>query len=341
MDDGPAGDNIGSIILFIILIVLSAYFSGTEISLASVNRIHMMSKASKDSKGAKRVLWVLDNFDEALSVLLIGNNIVNIGCATLATTIALVSFGSQWVAVATAIATVVIFIFGEILPKCFARACNEKFAELASLPLVALMKILKPVSFALTAITTLVSKPFKKHNDNQVTMTEEELSDIVENIAEEEDFDQEKGELMKSALHFSQASASDVMTPWDEVEYISVALKTPEILKIVKNSIHSRIPVTDRKGNIRGVLQIRKFLKAYMKHKNNVIIASIIDYPYYVDEHMPIDEVLTEMSNHRRNLSFVKNTNGEVIGIVSVEDILEELVGEIYDENDVGGADNE
>ena len=269
MDDGPAG----SIILFVILIVLSGYFSGTEISLASVNRIHMMSKASKDSKGAKRVLWVLDNFDEALSVLLIGNNIVNIGCATLATTIALGSFGAQWVAVATAIATVVIFIFGEILPKCFARACNEKFAELASLPLVALMKILKPISITLTALTTLISKPFKKHSDNQVTMTEEELTDIVENISEEEDFDEEKGELMKSALHFSQSFAGDVMTSWDEVETISIALKTPEILKVVKNSVHSRIPVTDRKGNIRGILQIRKFLKAYMKHKNNVIIA--------------------------------------------------------------------
>lgn len=337
MDDGPAG----SIILFVILIVLSGYFSGTEISLASVNRIHMMSKASKDSKGAKRVLWVLDNFDEALSVLLIGNNIVNIGCATLATTIALGSFGAQWVAVATAIATVVIFIFGEILPKCFARACNEKFAELASLPLVALMKILKPISITLTALTTLISKPFKKHSDNQVTMTEEELTDIVENISEEEDFDEEKGELMKSALQFSQSFAGDVMTPWDEVETISIALKTPEILKVVKNSVHSRIPVTDRKGNIRGILQIRKFLKAYMKHKNNVIIASIIDYPYYVDEFMPIDEVLTQMSNHRRNLSFVKGENGTVIGIVTVEDILEELVGEIYDENDVGGADDE
>lgn len=336
MDDGPAG----SIILFVILIVLSAYFSGTEISLASVNRIHMMSKASKDSRGAKRVLWVLDNFDEALSVLLIGNNIVNIGCATLATTIAL-GIGPKWVAVATAIATVVIFIFGEILPKCFARACNEKFAEIASAPLVVLMKILKPISLTLTALTTLISKPFKKHSDNQVTMTEEELSDIVENIAEEEDFDEEKGELMKSALHFSESVARDVMTPWDEVETISVALKTPEILNLVKNTVHSRIPVTDRKGNIRGILQIRKFLKAYMKHKNNVIIASIIDYPYYVDEYMPIDEVLTEMSNHRRNLSFVKGENGAVIGIVSVEDILEELVGEIYDENDVGGAEDE
>lgn len=334
MDDGPAG----SIILFVILILLSGYFSGTEISLASVNRIHMMSKASKGQKSAERVLFVLDNFDEALSVLLIGNNIVNIGCATLATTIAL-DIGSQWVGLATAIATVVIFIFGEILPKCLARACNEKFAELASLPLKVLMVVLKPLSITFTVLSALVSKPFKKHTEAQVTMTEEELTDIVENISEEEDFGEEKGELMKSALKFSNSTAGEIMTPWEETETISLALKTPEILKIVKNSVHSRIPVTDRKGNIKGILQIRKFLKAYMRSKNhNVIIAGIIDYPYYVNEDEAIDDVLTEMSNHRRNLSFVKNGAGEVIGILTVEDILEELVGEIYDENDVGGA---
>ena len=333
MDDGPAV----SIILFIILIVLSGYFSGTEISLASVNRIHMISKASKGKRSAKRVLWLLDNFDEALSVLLIGNNVVNIGCATLATAITL-HLGAYWVTVATVVATVVIFIFGEILPKSVARSCNEKFAEFASLPLIVLMKILKPVSIMFTALSTLVSKPFKAKAENQVTMTEEELTDIVENISEKDGFDEEKGELMKSALEFSSSTAGEVMTPWDKVEHISVALKTPEILKILKKSIHSRIPVTDRKGNIKGVLQIRNFFKAYMKNPKMVILASIIDYPYYVDADEPIDDVLTEMSNHRRNLSFVRGKDGEVVGILTVEDILEELVGEIYDENDIGGA---
>lgn len=333
MDDGPAG----SIILYAILIVLSGYFSGTEISLASVNRIHMMSKASKGQKSAERVLWLLDRFDEALSVLLIGTNILHIGCATIATAITM-HYGAQWVTVATLVTTVLIFIFGEILPKNLARACNEKFAEIASLPLVIMMKVLKPLAITFTSFSALISKPFKKRTENQVTMTEEELTDIVENIAEEEDFDEEKGELMKSALHFSDSCVYDVMTPWEEVESISIALKTPEILKVVKKSAHSRIPVTDRKGNIKGILQIRKFLKAYTKHKNNVIIASIIDYPYYVNENEAINDVLTEMSNHRRNLSFVKNGDGAVVGIVTVEDILEELVGEIYDENDVGGA---
>ena len=336
MDDSPAGN----IILFAILITLSAYFSGTEISLASVNRIHMISKASKGQKSAKRVLYILDNFEEALSVLLIGNNIVNIGCATLATAIT-APLGAYWVTVSTIIATVVIFIFGEILPKCLARACNEIFAEISSYFLVILMKVLKPLSIMFTTLTALVSKPFKKHAENQVTMTEEELNDIVENISGEDGFDEEKGELVKSALHFSNSTAKDIMVQWDDVQKICTSSKTPQILEILKNSVHSRIPVIDRKGNVKGILQMRKFLKSYMKYQNNVILASILDYPFYVNADLPIDDVLTQMSNHRRNLSFVRDGEVKVIGILTVEDILEELVGEIYDEDDIGGADND
>ena len=337
VDDSPAG----SIILFILLILGSAYFSGTEISLASVNRIHMMSRASNGVKSAKRVLYILDHFDEALSVLLIGNNIVNIGCATLATVIATQIWGTKAVTVSTVVTTVVIFIFGEMLPKCLAHACNERFAEVSSASLLLLMRVLKPVAFLFTSLTKFISKPFKKHTENQVTMTEDELNDIVENISEEDGFDEDTGKLVKSALKFSNSKTADVMVPWDEVQKISTALKTPQILKIVKQSVHSRIPVVDRDGNVKGILQIRKFFKAYTKFKHNVILASVIDYPYYVNSSSHIDEVLTELSNHRRNLAIVRDDNGQVCGILTVEDILEELVGEIYDEDDAGGADND
>lgn len=336
MDDSPAG----SIILFVLLMLCSGYFSGTEISFASVNRIHMMSKASNGDKSAERVLKILDNFDEAISVLLIGNNIVNIAMATIATVIATELWGVKAVTTSTVVTTVLIFIFGEMLPKCFAHSCNEKFAQTVSGSLMVLMKLLKPFSFLFTAISTLVSKPFKKHTENRVTMTEDELTDIVENISVEDGFDEDTGELVKSALRFSNSKAGDVMVPWDDVQKISMMLKTPQILEIVKESVHSRIPVIDRKGNLKGILQIRKFLKAYTKQKN-VILASVLDYPYFVDFNEPIDEVLTEMSNHRRNLAIVRDDDGEIAGILTVEDILEELVGEIYDEDDMGGNDNE
>ena len=337
MDDSPAG----SIILFVLLLICSAYFSGTEISLASVNRIHMMSRADKGIKSAKRVLKILNNFDEALSVLLIGNNIVNIGAATLATVIATDIWGVKAVSVSTVVTTVIAFIFGEMLPKSLAHACNERFAEFVSGSLLLLMKLLKPLSITFTALSVAVSKPFKKHTENQVTMTEEELTDIVENISEEDGFDEDTAGLVKSALHFSNSVASDVMVPWEDVQKISTVYKTPQILEIVKNSVHSRIPVIDRDGNLKGILQIRKFLKTYMKLNHNVILASVMDYPYFVSADKPIDEVLTEMSNHRRNLAIIKNADGKIVGILTVEDILEELVGEIYDEDDIGGADSD
>lgn len=340
MDDSPAGSII-YVILFVLLILGSAYFSGTEISLASVNRIHMMSSASKGVKSAKRVLKILDNFDEALSVLLIGNNIVNIGCATLATVITTKLWGNGAVAITTVVTTVVIFIFGEMLPKSFAHSCNEKFAQASSGILLGLMKLLKPFSILFTAISKLIAKPFKRHTENQVTMTEDELCDIVENISEEDDFDEDTGKLVKSALRFSNSKAEEVMVPWDTVKKISTVDKTPQILEIIKNSVHSRFPVIDRNGNVKGILQIRKFLKAYNKQKHNVILASVMDYPYFVNANTPIDEVLAEMSNHRRNLAIVRGEEGKVIGILTVEDILEELVGEIYDEDDVGGVSDE
>ena len=297
MDDSPAG----SIIFFALLIIASAYFSGTEISLASVIKIHMMSRASKGNKGAERVLRILDNFDEALSVLLIGNNIVNLSASSLTTSL----------------------------------------GEVASFPLLFLMKLLKPLSAFFTAISSAVASPFKKHAEEQVTMTEDELQDIVENISEEDGFDEDTGRLVKSAMKFSSSSAREVMVPWEQVLTIRTSLKTAQVLEVVENSVHSRIPVVDREGNIKGILQIRKFLKAYTKFKSNVILASVMDYPYYVNADAPIDELLTEMSNHRRNLAVVKDAEGKVLGIITVEDILEELVGEIYDEDDAGGDENE
>ncbi len=329
----------GSIILYILLIVGSAYFSGTEISLASVNRIHLMSRASKGSKAAERALYILDNFDEALSVLLIGNNIVNIGCATLSTFVATHLWGLSSVPAATAFTTVIIFVFGEMLPKSFAKSCNERFAEMASGTLLLLMRLLKPLSFIFTSISAAVSKPFTKNIEAEVTMTEDELYDIVENISEEDDFDEDKGRLVKSALDFSNATVEQILVPWGNVEKIYMNMKTAQILELIKESVHSRLPVIDRRGNVKGILQIRNFIKAYISRGHNVILSSVIDYPYFARRDISIDDLLTDMSNHRRNLAVIKDDDGGIMGIVTIEDILEELVGEIYDEDDIGRED--
>ncbi|MBP3706411.1 MAG: DUF21 domain-containing protein, partial [Clostridia bacterium] len=298
-------DDPGSIILYLALLVSSAYFSGTEISLASVNRIHIMSMSAKGSKAADRVLSILDNFDEALSVLLIGNNIVNIGCATLTVVIVndIWKNSATAISIATVATTIIIFIFGEMLPKCFARSCNEKFALYAAGILLVLMKFLKPFSIFFTALSRAVSKPFKSISQSDVTVTVDELHDIVENISDEDDFDEEKGKLVKSALHFSNATVDQILTAWDDVLKIQTSMKTSEILEIIKTTRHSRIPVVDRRGNVKGILQIRKFIKSYLKSGHNVVLSSVIDYPYFVKSNIIIDDLLSDMSNHKRNLA--------------------------------------
>ncbi len=327
-----------SILLYIALIFCCAYFSGTEIALASVNRIHILSMSSKGIKGADKVLKVLDNFDDALSTLLVGNNIASVSIATISVVIATEIFGKNSVSVVTVVTSFIIFLFGEMLPKSFARSCNEKFALKTAGVLLVLMKIFKPITVLLSFISDFASKPFKKKAEENVTLTQEELKDIVENISENEDFDKETGELVKSALKFSDATVDEILVKWEDVLKIKSNMKTKDILNLIKSTGHSRIPVVDRNGELKGILQIRKFLKAYLNRKHNIVLASVLDYPYYAKNDIPIDDLLTQMSNHRRNLAVIKDKEGNIEGIVTVEDILEELVGEIYDEDDKAGA---
>ncbi|MCQ2450174.1 MAG: CBS domain-containing protein, partial [Clostridia bacterium] len=224
----------------------------------------------------------------------------------------------------------------EMIPKCFARSCNEGFALNVSGSLLVLMKLLKPLSWFFTRLSKAVSAPFIKRAEPEVTMTVGELHDIVENISPEDGIDAETGELVRSALRFSDRTTGEVMVPWQSVQTVSVGMKTPQILEVVQQSAHSRLPVIGRDGSVRGILQIRRFMHAYIKN-HQVVLASVMDYPYYIKPDIPIDDALTQMSNHRRNLAVVKSEAGEILGILTVEDILEELVGEIYDENDVGG----
>ena len=337
MDD--PGSSIALLIFYFCMVLFCGYFAGSETALSSVNRIHIMSYSDNGDRRAKKVLYLLDNFDEALSTLLIGNNIVNIACTTAAVVIIERAVGTAETAsaasVATLITTVLLFFIGEMLPKCYARYCNESFSKAIAPSLIVLMKVLKPLSLFFTLLSKAASAPFEGRIEPEVTVTEDELQTIVDNISEEDDFDKETHELVKSALKFSDKTAREIMVPWDEVTKIEYGTKISEIPSIIKSTSHSRIPVMSREGEVRGVLQIRKFLRAYFKN-DRVILASVMDYPYYVKPDANIDDLLTELSNHRRNLAIVKRGN-TLLGVITIEDILEELVGEIYDEEETGG----
>lgn len=337
MDD--PGSSISLLVFYFCMILFCGYFAGSETALSSVNRIHIMSHTDNGDKRAKRVLYLLDNFDEALSTLLIGNNLVNIAATTAAVLIAkraLESFSdSSSASVATVITTVLLFFLGEMLPKCYARYCNESFSKAVAPSLIFLMKVLKPLSLFFTFLARTVSSLFKSGSQPEVTVTEDELQAIVENISEEDDFDKDTHELVKSALKFSDKTAKEIMVPWEEVTKIEAGTEISKIPEIIKSTSHSRIPVMTRAGDVRGILQIRKFLRAYIKNRR-VILASVMDHPYFVKPDVNIDDLLTNLSNHRRNLAIVKRGD-RLLGVITIEDILEELVGEIYDEEETGG----
>ncbi len=328
MDDGSP---IGFLLLIVFLILASAFFSASETALASVNRIRIKSLSENDDKRAKRVLYILDHFDQALTTILIGNNIVNISCASAATVMATRLWGLSAVTVTTIVVTLVLFLFAEALPKRFAIVCSERIALAISGSILFLMKLLTPIAKGFSVISNAASKPFRKKTVAP-TVTEDELYDIMETVAAEGALDEEKTGLMQSALEFSGTTARDVLTPWADVVRLSVAMEENEILRIVCDCTHSRLPVVDVHGAVIGILQIRKYLKAHLK--GHAPLMKIADPPQFIDADMPIDDLLPLMSAHKTQLALVRDTKEHTLGVVSVEDILEELVGEIYDEED-------
>lgn len=341
MDDSP----VRYLIAFIFLLILSGYFAGAEIALASVNRIRLANRAEDGDRGAKRVVYILDNFDKALTTLLIGNNIAHIAFATLATLFTYSLFKDAEsipdiaVPISTVISTVIVFLVGEMIPKSFAKACNESFAYFISGSLIVLMKVLTPVSFIFSAFSKLASAPFKRKAGEAPTVTEDELYDIIETYVEENDIDKETEELVQNAIEFSESTVKEIMTPWDKVIFINENDPADKVAQIIRQSTFSRLPVVNDDGDVVGTLSIRSFLKRYLKNPD-ISVRNIMANAEFISDTMPVDDVLTTLSSERTHFAYVRQ-NHKVIGIVTVEDILEELVGEIYDEEEsVGGEVN-
>ncbi len=336
MDDGSP---LGYLIAAAVLIVLGGWFAGVETSLASVNKIRMLSYADDGDRRAKRVLYILDHFDKALTTLLIGNNVMHLSCASLTTLYAQRTWGSRAISAVTMVTTLLVFFFSEMIPKSFAKACSEKFALASAGPLYLLMQVLTPVSFLFTRLTSLLEKPFTGEEDEEaeLTVTEDELKEIIENIDEEDEIDADTGDLVKSAMAFSETQVRDIIVPWEQVITLRTGMSRAEILAIHEENHFSRYPVLNGAGKLIGILQIRKYLRAAAGNRRRIPLASLTDRTKLVDVNMPIDDLLQTLSGSRLHLAVVLDEKGDYLGIVTVEDILEELVGEIYDESDEGG----
>ena len=327
------------IALFVVFLCFSAYFSGTECGFSGMNKIRIKAKAEEGDKRAKTAMYISNNYERALTTLLIGNNIVNIAAASVATLIATRLFGSSSTVtvLCTVVTTLIVFLFGEMTPKAFATDRTETTCIATAKSLRFFMKLFYPFatffSWISSGLTRLISRFLKK--EEEPSFTEEELYDIIDTIEKEGVMDEEQGDLFKSALDFSDTRAQDVMTMRDDICAIDVNTPNEQMLEYIRNTNHSRLPVYRGSiDNIIGVLQIRHFLRAYMKNPK-VRLRTLLMPCYKVQPKAMIDELLDEMRQHKFYLGVVSDEDGTTLGLVTIEDFLEELVGEIWDEDDV------
>ena len=321
-------------IIAIVLLFCAAYFAVTETAVASASRVKIKTLADKGNVRARRGLYVLDEFDRVISTLLICTNIVHISIATLVTVAVTRTWGLSAVSISTIVTTVVVFFAGEMLPKSIAKKYSEKFLLSCAGPLCFFMKLFGPLSALLTKIGQAASKLTK--GDAQISVTEDELYDLIEDMTEEGTLDEEQGDLISSALQFGDVTVESILTPRVDLAAINIEDSYEDILSLIKSQNHSRLPVYEGSiDNVIGILQIRKFIKAYLRLGSNLDLRPLLDEVFFVHQSTNIDELLPIMSKRKINMAVVTDNYGGTVGIVTVEDILEELVGEIWDEDDV------
>ena len=325
-------DDTVSLVIIIACVVMSAYFSATETAFSSLNRIRIKHMAEKGDKRARLVLRMSENYDSLLSTILIGNNIVNIACASLATLLFVDWLGSDaGPSVSTAVTTVVVLIFGEVSPKSIAKESPEAFAKFSAPLLNVLMFVLTPFNFLFGLWKKLLSLIFRSSDSQAVT--EEELLTIVDEAEQEGGIDTQEGSLIRNAIEFTETEAIDVLTPRIDLTAVSVDDSKEDIAAIFAETGYSRIPVyRDSIDHIIGILYQKDFHN-YVYHTDKDI-ASIIRPAIYVTGNKLIGELLQDLQKSKSHLAVVMDEFGGTVGIVTMEDILEELVGEIWDEHD-------
>ena len=322
-------------IITLFLIFFAAFFALAETAISSVSKNRIRTEASRGDPRAEKALYVLDHFENAITTLLICTNIVHISTAALVTVAVTKLWGLSAVSLSTVITTIVVFFAGEMLPKSIAKKKPMQFTLATVGILTVLMKVLSPFSMILSKIGRFVSK--KISQEQEVSVTEEELYDIIEDMNEEGSIDDQQAGLLSSALRFSKKTAFDIMTPMDQVVAVNISDGPEKILRVIRSQNHSRVPVyRGDPDHIIGVLQIRKVLKQWIMNEKLPAILPLLDRVYFTGPETEVDELLERMSGQKVTMAVLRESGsgGKTLGIVSVEDILEELVGEIYDEDD-------
>jgi len=321
------------LVIVIICILLSGYFSATETAFTAINKIRLRAKADDGDKGAKRVLRLADNYDRLLTTILIGNNVVNILASSLFTILLIALLPNEGLAttLSTVILTVVILIFGEITPKVLAKEFPEGFARFSAPFINALAWVLFPFTVLFGLWKKLLLKIFKHKEDNAIT--DDELKIMVDEAEQEGGINAQESDLIRSAIEFNDLEAKDILVP--RVDVIAVDAKAPiaDVDKIFMDTRYSRLPVYEGSiDNIVGILHEKDFIK--QRNESKFTLAKASKPVVFVVATTKISVVLKLMQKNKTHMAVVSGEFGDTLGIITMEDILEELVGEIWDEHD-------
>lgn len=321
-----------SIIIFL-LILVSSFCSCAETAFSCASTIRLKRWADEGNKKAKRALKIAEDFDKTLTAILILNNIVNLGCSALATVLCIELFGDYGAAVATGGTTLLVLTFGEIIPKCFGKEKADRIAVAFALPLKIIIIILIPFIHLFIYVKRFALFVFRIKSDESV-VTEDELKYIVESIEEQGVLEQQESEMVRSVLDFDETSVEEILTPRVDVAGIDIDSTPEEILSIIKTQRYSRIPVYEESiDNIVGILHTWDYLEAIASGKKPVL-KNLITPPYFIFKTQNLSSVLSEFRRKKLHIAIVTDEYGGTLGIVTMEDLLEEIVGEIWDEDE-------
>lgn len=321
-------------ILIVICVIFSAFFSGSEIAYASVNKVRLRRRAEEGGMLDKLSLSIYENYDQTLISILIGNNLVNIGSSSIATVIATGLMGDEGAWVATFIITVLILMFGEIMPKIVASRKNMGFTKLAAMPLKIVMIVTFPLVWLFGKLLGGISKIWKGIETDDDAITEDDLETILDTVEDEGVVDEDICDMLQSALDFGDVLAYEIITPRVDMLAIDIDDPAAEQRAELLGCNFSRVPVyKDTVDNIIGVVNLNKYLMAAVAD-DNVDIRTAMAPPLFVHKTMPISDVLALMKKEKKHMVIVTDEYGGTAGVLTMEDILEQIVGDIWDEHD-------
>jgi len=329
-------DNILLIFVLIILLAFSAFFSSSETAFSTSNVIRIRNFADEKVKGARKALYICENYDKTLTSILVGNNLVNIAATTIGAYVfaCLVKNPTLANVLNTVVLTILVLIFGEILPKSLAKVNPEKLALRYSNIMYVIIWILYPITFLFLRLQNRFVKRAKKNSEIMPTVTEDELESIIDTMEEEGVIDSDDAELIQGVLDLDDKVAYDIMTPRIDISAIELKEDNENILNLFIDTNYSRIPVySEDIDHIIGILNFKDFYREYNKNPK-IDITKIMTEPLYINENVGVDDIIRSMQRVKKHMAVVLDEHGGTSGIVCLEDAIEEMVGEIYDEHD-------